>query len=83
MTREEARNVMLDLKEQHINVEIRLALDMAIEALMIKIVRCRECKYWKSNPNTKEYGVCNKASYDDFEVIMDRDDFCSYGKNRK
>lgn len=33
MNKEEARNVMLDLKEQHINVEIRLALDMAIEAL--------------------------------------------------
>lgn len=44
-----------------------------------KVVRCRECEYWKCNPNTKNYGVCGKVSYDDFEVIMERDDFCSYG----
>ena len=45
----------------------------------VEVVRCGECKYWKGNPNTKEYGVCKKASYDDFEVVMNSDDFCSYG----
>ena len=43
------------------------------------IVRCGHCKWWKCNPNTEEYGVCKKVSYDDFEVVMDSDDFCSYG----
>lgn len=45
----------------------------------VKVVRCRKCEYWKCNPNTENYGTCEKASYDDFAVIMERDDFCSYG----
>lgn len=45
----------------------------------VKVVRCRKCEYWKCNPNTENYGTCEKASYDDFEVIMEGDDFCSYG----
>ena len=49
----------------------------------VKVVRCRKCEHWKCNPNTKNYGVCGKVSYDDFEVIMERDDFCSYGKRIK
>ena len=48
----------------------------------IEVVRCGECEYWKCNPNTGEYGVCKKVSYDDFEVVMDCDDFCSYGIRR-
>lgn len=47
---------------------------------VVEVVRCRECEYWKCNPNTTEYGVCKKVSYDDFEVVMDSDDFCSYGE---
>ena len=50
---------------------------------ILEVVRCRKCEYWKCNPNTAEYGVCKKASYDDFEVIMSSDDFCSYGKRRE
>lgn len=49
----------------------------------VKVVRCGKCEYWKCNPNTKNYGVCKKVSYDDFEVVMERDDFCSYGKRRE
>ena len=49
----------------------------------VPVVRCGECEYWKCNPNTEEYGVCKKVSYDDFEVVMDSDDFCSYGKRRE
>lgn len=48
----------------------------------VKVVRCRECEYWECNPNTKNYGVCGKVSSDDFEVIMERIDFCSYGARR-
>lgn len=47
-----------------------------------RVVRCGECEYWKCNPNTDEYGVCKKVSYDDFEVVMDADDFCSYGERK-
>ena len=47
------------------------------------IVRCGHCEWWKCNPNTEEYGVCKKVSYDDFEVVMHSDDFCSYGKRRE
>lgn len=46
----------------------------------VEVVRCGECEYWECNPNTEEYGVCKKVSYDDFEVVMDSDDFCSYGR---
>ena len=49
----------------------------------VEVVRCRKCEYWKRNPNTKNYGVCRKVSYDDFEVVMERDDFCSYGIRRE
>lgn len=49
----------------------------------VKVVRCRECEYWKCNPNTENYGTCEKASYDDFEVIMEGDDFCSYGIRKR
>lgn len=49
----------------------------------VEVVRCRECEYWKCNPNTKNYGVCRKVSYDDFEVVMEKDDFCSYGERRE
>lgn len=49
----------------------------------VQVVRCRDCEYWKCNPNTKNYGVCRKVSYDDFEVVMEKDDFCSYSKRRE
>lgn len=49
----------------------------------IPLVRCRDCEWWKCNQNTEEYGVCKKVSYDDFEVVMNSDDFCSYGKRRE
>ena len=49
----------------------------------VEVVRCGRCEWWKCNPNTEEYGVCKKVSYDDFEVVMDSDDFCSYGVRRE
>ena len=48
----------------------------------VQVVRCGQCEHWKCNPNTNEYGVCNKVSYDEFEVVMDSDDFCSYGRKK-
>lgn len=49
---------------------------------VVKIIRCKNCKHWICNPNTDAYGVCGKASYDDFEIIMENDDYCSYGEKR-
>ena len=46
----------------------------------VQVVRCGQCEHWKCNPNTNEYGVCNKVSCDEFEIVMHSDDFCSYGE---
>lgn len=48
----------------------------------VEVVRCGCCEWWRCNPNTEEYGVCKKVSYDDFEVVMHSDDFCSYGERK-
>lgn len=50
---------------------------------VVEIVRCEDCEHWKCNPNTDKYGACQKVSYDDFEVVMECDDFCSYGERRE
>ena len=50
---------------------------------VVEVVRCQNCEWWRCNPNTKNYGVCKKVSYDDFEVVMESDDFCSYGVRRE
>lgn len=59
--------------------------EMLIESLpsedAVEVVRCGRCEWWKCNPNTEEYGVCKKVSYDGFEVVMNSDDFCSYGED--
>lgn len=48
----------------------------------VEVVRCGCCEWWRCNPNTEKYGVCKKVSYDDFEVVMHSDDFCSYGERK-
>ena len=89
MTREEAIELLEDLDgaiEDNHGRDYDEAFRMAIEALSaedVKVVRCRDCEYWECNPNTKNYGGCRKVSYDDFEVVMERDDYCSYGKRRE
>lgn len=50
---------------------------------VVEVVRCKDCEHWKCNPNTDRYGVCEKASYDDFEVVMHAGDFCSYGERKE
>lgn len=65
---------------------IETAIDVIHKAPTIdavEVVRCGRCEWWKCNPNTEEYGVCKKVSYDDFEVVMNSDDFCSYGERRE
>ena len=47
---------------------------------VVEVVRCRDCEHWECNPGTDRYGSCQKVAYDDFEVVMEGDDFCSYDK---
>lgn len=46
----------------------------------VEVVRCRECKHWICNPNTEEWGKCKWISDEQFDVVMNDDDFCSYGE---
>ena len=50
---------------------------------VVEVVRCRDCEHWECNPGTDRYGSCQKVAYDDFEVIMEGDDFCSYGERKE
>lgn len=54
-------------------------IDYQETADVVKVVRCKDCKFWK-----KRYGLCEKLSntYVPF-VLMDGDDFCSCGVKRK
>lgn len=46
----------------------------------VEVVRCKECKHWICNPNTEEWGKCKWISDEQFDVVMNADDFCSYGE---
>ena len=46
----------------------------------VEVVRCKECKHWICNPNTEEWGKCKWISDEQFDVVMNDDDFCSYGE---
>lgn len=63
--------------------EVRENIDMLPSVDAVQVVRCGQCEHWKCNPTTNKYGVCNKVSYDEFEVVMHSDDFCSYGSNMR
>ena len=63
--------------------DFKAVINAVPSADVVEVVRCGRCEWWKCNQNTEEYGVCKKVSYDDFGVVMDSDDFCSYGKRRE
>ena len=54
-------------------------LDTAPSVDAVEVVRCKECKHWVCNPNTEEWGKCKWISDEQFDVVMNADDFCSYG----
>ena len=64
-------------------IDILCDLALLPVADVVEVVRCGQCEWWKCNPNSEEYGICKKVSYDDFEVVMDSDDFCSYGEREE
>ena len=49
----------------------------------VEVVRCKDCKHWKCNQNTEEWGKCKWISDEQFDVVMNADDFCSYGERRE
>lgn len=59
---------------------INKATKQMIEAPSIDIVRCKECKHWICNPNTEKWGKCKWISDKQFDVVMNADDYCSYGE---
>ena len=76
MTKEEAIKMIENDKRIHhdfLSGKYRQALTMAINALRIDIVHCRECKYADSIKCPMYY---KGLGYTD-------DDFCSYGERRE
>jgi hypothetical protein len=74
MTREEAIKKLEVLTIMPWNIpELLEALDMAIEALRIDLVRCKECRFFKREECRYyiAHGIRRKP-----------DDFCSYGKHK-
>lgn len=80
MTREEAIEWLIQIKDKYIHdgdeqfdTKRKEALGMAIEALRVDIVHCKECKFWSKNAKdwVQVYEPCCH-----FEPY----DFCSYGE---
>ena len=56
MTKQEAIDILVGVIATN-SEEENEALDMAIEALSIDIVRCKDCKWWDKDDNYS-YGYC-------------------------
>lgn len=54
--------------------EIQDTIESLEPADVVQVVRCRDCKYWRSY-----WGRCYKHD----EYGMASDDFCSYGEKRE
>ena len=81
-TREEAITIIDSLhligcgRNQHeYDLKINVALDMAIEALKIDIVRCNNCKWYQG-----VHGVQGHAPCEWFNKQVLWNDFCSWGE---
>lgn len=57
------------------------ALDRTPTADVVEVVRCKDCKWWKSifSWNGKEHKVCVREST---EPSRESDDYCSYGERK-
>ena len=76
MTREEAMYLLNNLRSVAEGKEDK-AIDMAVEALQVDIVRCKDCIY--SRP---AYPIlCSKPR--GLTSVESEDCFCSYGERRK
>jgi hypothetical protein len=64
---------MWDRGTQRFNLRV-VEVDDIENAPSIDLVRCGECKYWRNIVPTR----CTKH----FGILVNADDFCSYGKRR-
>ena len=72
------------IEEERMKVPILVDMDEIRAYLeqndIVEVVRCRDCKHWICNPNTEEWGKCKWISDEQFDVVMNDDDYCSYGE---
>lgn len=79
MTREEAIELLDDLDgaiEDNHGRDYDEALDMAIEALQIDVVRCKDCKHTMARPDGEIY--CEKLDMEEIPVSH----FCGWGESK-
>lgn len=72
MTREEAMYLLNNLRSVAEGKEDK-AIDMAVEALQVDLVRCRGCKYWNEG-----YEFCQIS--ESLPTVTRADSYCSYGE---
>ena len=60
---------------------VTLNSPISIQAEMVAVVRCKECKYYR-----EETGSCTAEHWDLSRVTfphVEQNDYCSYGENKK
>lgn len=77
ISKQDAKDVLQEKVFHNLTDEFYGAMQVIDElppADVVPVVRCRDCKHWKSY-----YGRCYKHD----EYGMASDDFCSYGERRE
>ena len=81
MTKKEAKGIINKVKYEYTfncnknSLKVIKAFNMAIEALSIDIIRCKNCRYWYRKINK-----CNRCP--SISGNWEANDFCSHGKRR-
>lgn len=78
MTREDASNILRELKENGLWFSQRLAIDMAIEALeQPEIIRCKDCSKSTFDKQTNLF-YCNAL-----DIYKLPEFYCGYARRRE
>jgi len=73
-----------NMRKRNAQLEVMLNAQKAISADSVKVVRCKDCKWWGGNKNTEHNNhICNRALNQDVDYWTRADDFCSYGERRE
>ena len=57
---------------------VTLNSPISIQAEMVAVVRCKDCKHYIVEGITTQYGWCHE-----YKHSVDEDDYCSYGERKK